>query len=470
MKNSVATNTGVIVLGNILSVFTGLAANILLVRYLGVKNYGIYSFVFAYLSLFGIITDFGISNILIREISKDKIKADKFLGNAVVMKVILSFSAILFSCLAVSFLNYPLDTKTLIYIASLSFLLSGFNIYGLIFQVNLQMKYPVFCGLLGSLIRIALIAYLVFLRSALPWFIIAEIIVNIPAVFIIFRLSKKFVRPKIEIDLALWKFIFKESWPLALSSIFVMIYLRIDQVMLFQMKGAESVGYYAPAVRLTEVFNILPAAFTSSLFPLFSRYFVTSGDSLNKTFALSAKYLMAIIIPVATLVTLTADKIIVLFYGKALEPSVPALIFLMWSVVFTFAGALNNKLLISVNKQWIDFAFTSTAAIINIGLNLILIPKYNFTGAAAATLVAYACGPVMNCVLKTIRPFAAKVFYSMLKPAFASAAMAVFIWPFRESLLYSVIIAAVAYITVMFSIKGFDLKELKVFNREVDLT
>ena len=156
----VAKNTGVILVGKIINGSIGLVTVIFLARYLGPGSFGIYSFIFAYLGFFVIITDLGISLILIREISRDRAKGDRFIGNAIIIKIILSLFAFGLACLIISFLHYPFNTKLLIYIASLSFLLSFRSLYGLIFQVNLRMEYPLLVSIATNLLRLVLFLYL----------------------------------------------------------------------------------------------------------------------------------------------------------------------------------------------------------------------------------------------------------------------------------------------------------------------
>ena len=458
----VARNTGVIIAGQIINRLLGLVMVIFLARYLGASNFGIYSFVFAYLGFFGIIMDLGIGSILVREISRDRAKADRLIGNAIIMRIILSLFALGLACLIISFLKYPFDTKLLVYVASLSFLLSFGGLYGLMFQVNLRMEYPTSVNIFSGLLKLALFLYLIFLKAPLLWFIIAGIIISLPGFFIILRLSRRFVRPRFEIDFGIWKNLLKESWPIALTATFIMIYTRIDQLMLFQMKGAQAVGHYSAAVRLPESLAILPAAFMTSVFPLMSRYFKTSKGALIRVYTLSFKYMLMLIIPIAVGTTLLSKPIIFLIYGERFLPSVSALSVLIWSEIFVFFGIVHNQTLISTNKQRLDFIFTSTAAVINVVLNLILIPRYGIVGAAIATAISYAWGLVLSLFLSATRPYSVAGWGAMPKPIIASLIMGIYVYYMRLHLTLAITGGIIIFTLVMFLIRGISRQDMQL--------
>ena len=124
----IAKNTGVIIAGDVVNKAIGLVIVIFLARYLGAAGYGKYAFVFAFLMFFGIIADLGINQILVREISRDRSLASKYIGNAVVIKFILSILAIASAAIIITLMPYPADTTTYVYIMSLTLLLSLIHI------------------------------------------------------------------------------------------------------------------------------------------------------------------------------------------------------------------------------------------------------------------------------------------------------------------------------------------------------
>ncbi|MBU2044055.1 MAG: flippase [Candidatus Omnitrophica bacterium] len=466
----IAKGTGIVFSGKAINSLLFMVTAVLVARVLGVDNFGLYSFVFAYLTFFNVIADMGIKTILVREISKGKIEVAKLLGNAIIMRITLSLLALLLACFVVSFLNYPLSTKILVYIASLSFFTSLTLFYESVFQANHKMGYIVGVNILDSLIKIVIFCVLVFSKAKLILYIVASVVAPIPGLFIIIRLSKKFIRPKFKLDFKICKDLIKESWPLALTAAFIVLYVRIDQLMLFQMKGAESVGYYAAAVRLTEAFNILPAAFMMAVFPLFSKYFISSKKKLEKAYNFSFRYMAMVIIPIAVGISILSEPIINILYGGKFLGSVPALRILIWSGIFSFLGTVHLNLLIAVGLQKLDFIFTSSGAAANILLNLFLIPRYGIVGAAIATVVAYSLGVPLSCLLLKTRKYGLALVRSTLKPFIAAIIMGCFTyWAFSLGfgLLLVIPISMLLYLLVIILVKGFDIEDKKYFRQIV---
>ncbi len=459
----VIKNTGVIILGNVATAVIGLATSIPFVRYLGAAEFGVYSFVFAYVVFFTVIADFGISSIIVREIARDATRAGQLIGNAILMRLLLSAVAVAFACLVISFLPYPLATRKLACLASMGLVLSVWNVYRLIFQIHLRMEYAAVIDLVVSLLRCAAVLSLIAAKAGLVWFVAAEVAVHLPQLVANRWFSARFIKPVFAVNFSLWKTLLQEAWPLALSSVFIIIYVRIDQLMLFQMRGAADLGFYSIAVRLSEVFAVIPAAFMTSVYPLFSRYFIASPRTLTEAYRLSAKAMMLIIMPVAAGITLYSRTIVGMFYTDAFLPSAAALVVLIWAEVFVFAGVVNNRLLVSINKQRIDFVFTGTAAALNVGLNLLLIPRWGFLGACWATLAAYAVGPVMNCFLPAMRSYGLIMFRQMVKPLCASLLMAGCIKVLPETnLAASIIVGALVYCGALLCIRGVRLQEIRL--------
>lgn len=461
----IAKNTMVIILGHILSALIGLVVVAFLARYLGTARFGLYNFVFFFLSFFGVITNLGIDTILVREISRDKSRAANLIGNSIVMKLILSVLAIVLASTVVILMGYPFHTVKLVLIASLSLTLAFGSLYEVIFQVNLKMEYPVVARFLGRLFSLVLILLVIFFKGTLVHLTIVTILSNLPVIFLMRYWSGGLVKPKLKIDFTVWKHLLGESWPVALIIFFSLIYVRIDIVMLSLMKDDKAVGLYSAAVKLVESLGIIPAAFMLSIFPLMSKYFKTSPDSLRRSYRLSFKYLMVIIIPIAFGTTLLSNQIILRLYGKTFIGATPALAVLVWSQVFIFGAVVIGNTLVSVDKQRIELFLAAIAAVANVILNFLLIPQYSFVGAAIATLISYAIAPAIALIMKSTRLYAIEMVKAMVKPIFSSALMGITLYYlavyYLPSLVLAIAVGAVTYLITMTIIRGIDFEDVR---------
>ncbi|MSU47627.1 MAG: flippase [Opitutus sp.] len=181
-----------------------------------------------------------------------------------------------------------------------------------------------------------------------------------------------------------------EAWPLVFAGVAVMVYMKIDEVMLRHLVGPEAVGIYSAATRLTEIWFFVPTALASSVLPALlrarDRGEAAYRERLQQYFDLSAAAAYALSVPMA----LAAPWIVRLAYGAEFAAVGPILAVHVWSSVFVFLGVARGQWLVNEGLQKFYLAATSAGAVANIALNLVFIPQWGGLGAAWATVVSYA--------------------------------------------------------------------------------
>jgi PST family polysaccharide transporter len=184
--------------------------------------------------------------------------------------------------------------------------------------------------------------------------------------------------------------LFREAWPMMVSSLAVIIYMRIDVVMLRSMKGDAAAGVYAAAVKLSEVWYFLPVALGSSLLPALLRARAAGraayGVRLQQYFDLSAAIAYGLSVPCAVL----APWLVRLVYGASFADAGPVLALHVWGAVFAFIGVARAHFLFNESLGRLHLIATASGAALNIGLNWLLIPRHGPWGAALATVLAQA--------------------------------------------------------------------------------
>ncbi|NVN96541.1 MAG: polysaccharide biosynthesis C-terminal domain-containing protein, partial [Bacteroidetes bacterium] len=190
------------------------------------------------------------------------------------------------------------------------------------------------------------------------------------------------------------KKIWHDSWPLMLSSAAAFVYLKIDQVMIGKMMGEAAVGIYAASVKITEIFYFIPGIICGSLFPAIINAKKTD-DYIYKKRLKSFYYFLGILgLLLSIIVVILSKPIINLLFGIKYIESIYILRVYIWSSIGLFLGSGITYHLMAENKTKLIFKINLLAMIINIVLNLILIPIYGLVGATIATLVAYSVAPI----------------------------------------------------------------------------
>jgi PST family polysaccharide transporter len=184
--------------------------------------------------------------------------------------------------------------------------------------------------------------------------------------------------------------LWRDAWPMMVSSLAVIVYMRIDVVMLRTMKGDVAAGIYAAAVKLSEVWYFLPVALGSSLLPALLRARAAGreayGQRLQHYFDMSAAIAYGLSMPCMLL----APRLVRLVYGESYLEAAHVLAVHVWGAVFAFLGVARAHFLFNENLGRVHLLATASGALLNIALNWLLIPRHGPLGAAVATVIAQA--------------------------------------------------------------------------------
>lgn len=463
----IVKNTSIIIIGDLIFRLISLVVIIYLARYLGTDGFGKYSFVFTYLAFFGIIADLGLQIILVREMARYPTIAPKLIGNAFIIRLILTVIAVASSLVVITLMSYPADTTAYIYVASLTVLFISFtDFYRTIFEANLRMEYNIIAKLTFKVLSAGLILWIIFSHGPLMYIIIALVFSEMVKTLLSYLFSRKFVKPRFEIDLGLWKYLLKESLPIAFSSIVLIIYHRMDVVMLSIMQGDASVGIYSAAYTLSEALFLVPIALVLSLFPIMSASLKSSKERLIKTYRLGVKHLLITMLPIAVGTTLLADKIIFLCYGPDFSGSATTLQILIWTLIFTSLSYLLTRLLTSIGKQKLNTVSHTLCAIINVVLNLALIPILSYNGAAIATVATTIVHLTLSFYFVSRNIVKLPLHKIFTKPVISSLIMAIFVFYFIDvNVLLLVLLAGVVYLVSLVTLKTFSGEDIDIVKK-----
>lgn len=435
-------------------------------RYLGPNNYGILSYGFSLIGIFGIFTDLGLNTLMTREIARDKSKNLKYFNNFITMKVVLVF-LVFVAAFILSLVSYSVETMYVILILMLSLVFTSFsNAFYSLFQAYEKLEYQSFMVFLSCILT--LIGVLVAIHYELNVVAFAFVYLLVGVFSLIYCLViayNNFILPKVTIDLDFWKKNIKIALGFGFISIFATIYVWIDSSMLFWIKGSEATGLYGAAYRLVLALLFIPTAVNTAVFPVMSRLHINSTSSLKKITERYFKFMMIIGIPLAVGLTLVAPKIIILLYGKGYINSVLSLQILIWATVFTFANAAFAEFFQSTNRQLVVTKITGLWMIGNIILNLILIPKYSYIGASINTLITeFGVALLLILAYNAIYVIEKKrMFFLISKIIIASVFMGIFIWIFQFLNLFLLIILAITfYLTISYLIKTIDQDDIEI--------
>ncbi|MCD6101410.1 MAG: flippase [Candidatus Marinimicrobia bacterium] len=387
----IAKNMVVLFVARIASMLFGFFYVMYTARYLGPANYGILAFALALNGIFGVIANFGLDPLTVREVARGKSLARKYLANGIVLKLMFGSLTFLIVFLVVNLLGYPEITRKVVYIITLSTIIAGIsNLFKDIYQAFERMEFMSIGQILQSMLSLVFAITAIKLGLNVVHFAMIYLIANLVVLgYHVVITAWKFLKPKIEVDLSFWKSVVREAWPFALSAVFISIYYWMDSVMLSYMKGDEAVGLYNAAYRIISLVLIIPWIYFTSVFPLMSRTSTSKISWPTFEFILnkSWRHMNFLGFLIGFIIVILSKNIIEIVFEQSFLPSAKVLKILIWAPVFVFLNQVYWHLFNATDKQVIGTKMTALGALINSVLNVILIPKFSYIGAAIATVV-----------------------------------------------------------------------------------
>jgi len=466
VARSIARNTAILITGNTSIRAISFLVTVYLARFLYVEGYGKYSFVTTYVSFFAILANLGIGQILTREISKRPEDSARLVGSATTLSAVLSAGSIAVCILIINLAGFPADIRLYVIVLSATLIMdSARSSLASLFRANLRMEYHVLSNLADRVLSLVGIFWVILSRGSLMEIFAIITVSRLFALLVTYVAARGFVKPDLSFHWETWMYLLCESWPVAVQSGFATIYIRIDRIMLQVMRGNAAVGYYSVAYRLVETLQVISLSLQYSIFPLLSKYRVESKAVFRSIYLLSFKYATILSFLIAMTGVHVSQPVVRLFFGEQYLPAAKALILLLWAMIFIFLVGIYNRIVIASGRQVLTIYLCGAAAVANIALNLLLIPVFDFTGAALSTLVSYALVPALGFLFRDTAPFSRSVFALVGKSAIAATPFLVTV--FLASSTVGLIIGLPAYLGILILLGDLRRRDVVFFRKNL---
>lgn len=394
----------------------GFVVTALVARYLGPAQFGVLSYAISIVGIFASAGHMGLAGLVVREIVKNPGGSNETLGTSFFLKMLgmlIGLTLIIGYALAYEVIGSA--EYWVLLIVAFSIIFQPFDIIDYWFEANIQAKYAAIARIGSVLLTSMFKLMLIYFSANLIKFAFSNIIQATFATLFFLILYKQ----STGINVSNWKVnstkareLFNQGWVIYLGSIFTIINLKIDQVMLKWLVGAEQVGIYAVAAQLSEAWYFVPVAIVASYFPKLIKLHAAQPELFNKRLQQIFDLLFAFALVVACLMTFLSEPLVIAFYGKKYAASAMILSIHIWAAIFIFMRALFSRWILIENALVFSLITQGLGALVNIIFNLILIPKYGGSGAAVATLISYAMSSYLSLLIyKKTRP----IFYMMTK-------------------------------------------------------
>ncbi len=394
------------ILGKIVTMLGILFVGILVARYLGPSQYGLMSYVISFVSLFSIIANFGLDGITIRELAKDQKRTNNILGTVFRLRLFFSMIAF-FLCILFAFIsNADATTIILIGIYALYLFTSPFSVIRNYFTAIIKNEYVVKSEITRTIIGALIKIIMLWFKAPLIFFIVATAFdFYLVAGGYLFS-YKRHVGSLHDwkYDAKLGSFFCKESFPLAFSAAAIIVYQKIDQIMIKHMIDDSSVGYFATAASFLGIVYFLPDVITQTVAPLLIKVKVYDEKKYEERAQQFVNITLWISIIIAFFLFAFAYYLIALTYGSSYLVAVPILEVLAWKTVGSALSAASGQIMIIQNIQKWAFLRNIVGTFLCIILNMFFIPRWGALGSAyVAVITIFVSGFLVHALIPSCR-------------------------------------------------------------------
>jgi len=452
-------NTSFITFSKIIENLAAYFIIILISRYLGAEGLGQYSFIFAFVGIFCLFADFGLSEMMVKDLSKNFSKINKYLSSLFSLKLILTFISFLIYFVCLFFIGKKEIFLALVLVGIMQIITIFQGVFYNILRIKHSGRKIMIVNIVERVIALLGVLIILPLTKSLTLLVLIFLISNLMKSIILFMFTKKYFKINLDFDFKPLINLIKKSLPFMLIGFFATIYIQMDSIMLSFMQGDVIVGFYNAGYKLINVLSIIPFILLTFGFPLFAKLFNSDKKALKRLFEKILYYSMVLIFPITIGVFYLGRRLLEFIYNFNSIEAATAFNILIVAEIFIFLTIILGQFIVAANKQKVFAYIGGIGAFVNIALNFILIPKYSLYGAGIATLITYVLMFVLMYffIKKNLLKF--NFFRYLIVPLIGTFIMwLILINILHLHLLLIILICAVVYVCL---IGGWELVKLR---------
>ncbi|MGO9489630.1 MAG: flippase [Solirubrobacteraceae bacterium] len=377
----------------------GVVVTALLVRTLGTKGYGEWGTAFVVLGLVGFFASFGVEEIAIREAAREPEKEFEWIGSVMAVRLVALIPVMATAVIAIVLLHTTeaMLIAGLIMIVAMPF--GGISAIGLIFQLRVDNRVPMLVLSIRSVLWGAAVAIIYFTHGGMIDLAIALVLTNSVGSVVQAiaarkvagawpRPTRKHVRPLV-----------RRAVPVGISGLLVIAYARIDQTIVFTIKGAREAGLYGSIYILLDSAHFVPGSVLTTMAPVIAASWPHDPGRMRRAARQTVELLCIGSFGALAFATVAAVPIVRLIFGEEFVPAASILPVLGGAFVLICFGYLNDNLVLVMGKQKRRVVIGLVALAVNLVGNLALVPEFGYTAAAWMTLITEAVVVAMETKL-----------------------------------------------------------------------
>lgn len=386
LSSKVTRNASWIIAGRIYHMLLAFFVGLLTARYLGPGNFGLINYAATYTSFFASLCTLGINAVIVKNFVDHPEEEGETIGSAIVLRTLSSVLSVLMM-LGITLVadKGERTTHAVVLLCGVGVVFQVMDTLDYWFQSRLASKYSTFATVISYTVVSGYKVWLLVTGKSIAWFAVSTSIDYMIVAIVLLAMYRKQNGPRFSCSVRKAKELFGSSYHFILAGLMISIYGSTDKFMLKQMMNESEVGFYSTAVSLCNTWVFLLTAVIDSLHPVILQAFEN-----KQLFERKNKQLYAIVFytsaGISLFLSLLASPIVDMLYGEAYAPAAAPLRIITWYTAFSYLGVARNAWIVSYGRQNYLVYLYGGAAVTNVLLNAIMIPRWGASGAALASL------------------------------------------------------------------------------------
>ncbi len=397
-----------------------------LARTLAPDQFGVYSFVIAYLALFQTAAEYSLDTVLLRILSSRTVEERvRAFQAGLTLKLIVAVTCAVVATMLAGWVSGSRAPVGLMALASLSLVTTMGGAYRAFYRAALDIRLVFYVAGLRAVFLGGAVLVAVTVAPGLYSIFLAMAVANALAFTAVASTFGRTAMPRLRYDGELWGLLLRGAAPLALNAFALTVSLRAGQILLMSMRGPVEVGLLGAASRVTEAFVLLPEALMISVYPLMARLYVEDEQRALRVAERSSRYLVTAVGALALLCLSAGEEIMTVLYGASFAGAGSVLGLLAAASVISAFGTVILNLLVAAHREVAVSRVAVTFAAVNVALSIPMIARFGYPGAAVALVLSSAASQIVLALLPSTSPYARPCLISALRPLAAVAVAAV---------------------------------------------
>jgi O-antigen/teichoic acid export membrane protein len=410
------------IVGRVANLAIGVVVTLAIVRALGDDRFGEWSTIFAVTQIAASLGELGLTSIAVSRAASEPEAESTWLGALVMLRLLLGVPLMIVSVIAILLIAPTTEAATAGILISFTMLIGVPSVTTAVFQLRVRNDISTAILTFNSLAWAAAVFTVVATSGRLVALAAAFVGVSTVTSLLTLAMALRMTRIQLRGTRPYWGPLLRVGVAVGVAGILVTFYVKLDQILVLQISGRHQAGLYAAAYRVLEQVQFIPSSVMTTLFPLIASSYPADPGRVRSLLQQAAEYLALASLPILGFTIVANHSIVTLLFGSSFSAAGPALPILMGAFVSISFGYLAGSMVVILELQRKFVGYAATALVLNVVLNLILIPRYGFLAAAWITLATEVT--VMSMTARSIlRALEMKPQLTRLARTLAAAAL-----------------------------------------------